>query len=199
MLPRRMRETIVRIMRTRAGPDTGLGDRTEHDAAQAMTTLFQTHYEPLIRLAVLLVDDQAAAEDIVQGSFAELYGTWHALPHAHAALRYLRRSVVRRARAAPPGGPSDTTQAGLPHPAAAVVSALQVLPARQREVLVLRFFADLPEAEIASVTGIRTSAVRSHAARAMSSLRAGLSPPGKSPPLPQPTGTCPFGWLTRWL
>jgi len=54
------------------------------------------------------------------------------------------------------------------------VSALRALPARQREIVVLRYFADLSEAEIASVTGIRAAAVRSHAARAMSSLRAGL-------------------------
>ena len=54
------------------------------------------------------------------------------------------------------------------------MSALRALPARQREVMVLRYFADLPEAEIASATGMSMAAVRSHAARAMSSLQAGL-------------------------
>ena len=54
------------------------------------------------------------------------------------------------------------------------MSALRALPVRQREVMVLRYFADLPEAEIASATGMSMAAVRSHAARAMSSLQAGL-------------------------
>jgi len=54
------------------------------------------------------------------------------------------------------------------------VSALRALSARQREVVVLRYFADLPEAEIASATGMSVAAVRDHAAQAMSSLQAGL-------------------------
>jgi RNA polymerase sigma factor (sigma-70 family) len=56
----------------------------------------------------------------------------------------------------------------------AVVSALRALSARQREVVVLRYFADLPETEIASATGMSLAAVRNYAARAMSSLQAGL-------------------------
>jgi RNA polymerase sigma factor (sigma-70 family) len=59
------------------------------------------------------------------------------------------------------------------------VSALRALPARQRELLVLRYFADLPEAEIALVTGTRKAEVRSRAARAMSSLRARLPGAGE--------------------
>jgi RNA polymerase sigma factor (sigma-70 family) len=54
------------------------------------------------------------------------------------------------------------------------VPALWTLPARQREVVVLRYFADLPETQIASATGISEDAVRSHTAQAMSSLRAEL-------------------------
>jgi DNA-directed RNA polymerase specialized sigma24 family protein len=98
------------------------------------------------------------------------------LPDAHAVLHHLRRSVVRRARAAPRGG----TQADLPLlPGAPVVSALRTLPARQREVVVLRYFADLPEAEIAAATGLSPAAVRNHAGRAMSSLQAGLGGAGQ--------------------
>jgi RNA polymerase sigma factor (sigma-70 family) len=59
------------------------------------------------------------------------------------------------------------------------MSALRALPVRQREVLVLRYFVDLSEAEVASATGISTAAVRSHAARAMSALRAELRPAGE--------------------
>jgi RNA polymerase sigma factor (sigma-70 family) len=59
-------------------------------------------------------------------------------------------------------------------PRSAVISALRALSSRQREVVVLRYFADLPEAEIASATGMSLAAVRNHAAQAMSSLQAGL-------------------------
>ncbi len=174
-------------MRTRAGGEapafrmtrrpTGIRGRipqaraADGDAGQAVSTLYQMHYRSLVRLAVLLVSDLATAEDIVQDSFAAVYGMWPALPGADAALCYLRRSVVRRSRSAP--CPQLT---GIPLPGSAVVSALRALPVRQREVLVLRYFADLSEAEVASATGFSTAAVRSQAARAMSSLRAALRP-----------------------
>jgi RNA polymerase sigma-70 factor (sigma-E family) len=158
--------------------------QAERDAGQAVTTLYQMHYRSLVRLAALLVSDLATAEDIVQDSFAAVHGTWHALPGTDAALCYLRRSVVRRSRSASrrqrPAGTSAPDlggagpDAGIPLPGSAVVSALRALPARQREVLVLRYFADLTEAEIASATGLSAAAVKSHIARAMSSLRAEL-------------------------
>ena len=59
------------------------------------------------------------------------------------------------------------------------MSALRALPARQREAVVLRYFADLPEAEIALVTGTRKAAVRSQVTQAISSLRAGLPAAGE--------------------
>lgn len=137
------------------------------DAGQGVATLYQAHYRSLVRLAALLVPDLATAEDIVQDCFAAVHGRWRALPDADAALSYLRRSVVRRSRSAPQG-PGCSGQGP------AVMSALRSLPARQREVLVLRYFADLPEDEIAAATGLTAAAVRGHAARAMSSLRAEL-------------------------
>ena len=164
----------MRIRKTGASQDPGGQARTGPDAAQAMTALYQAHYQSMVRLAVLLVSDQAVAEDIVQDCFAATYSAWATLPGVDAALSYLRRSVVRRSRSAPQVPAGQNPQAAPPLPGAADVLALRALPARRREVLVLRYFADLPEAEIASVTGIRTAAVRSYAARAMSSLRAGL-------------------------
>lgn len=155
-------------------------------AARAVTTLYEKHYLSLVRLAALLVSDLATAEDIVQESFAEVLGGRRTLPDADAALCYLRRSVVRRSRSVPrfqlaggtraPDQPGDGPDASLPLRGSAVVSALRALPVRQREVLVLRYFVDLPEAEIASATGLSAAAVRNHAARALSSLRAGLRP-----------------------
>jgi len=142
----------------------------QEDAARAVAALYQLHYPALVRLAALLVPDLATAEDIVQDAFAAVHGRWHALPDGDAALAYLRWSVVHRSRSVPPLEPTE----GTGELGSAVVSALRALSARQREVVVLRYFADLPEAEIASATGMSLAAVRNHAAQAMSSLQAGL-------------------------
>ena len=135
-----------------------------------MAALYQVHYPALVRLAALLVPDLATAESIVQDAFAAVHGRWYLLSDADAALAYLRRSVIHRSRSVPPPGSAEETS----EPGSAVVSALRALSARQREVVVLRYFADLPEAEIASATGMSMAAVRNHAAQAMSSLQAGL-------------------------
>ncbi len=159
------------------------------DFGHAVTTLYLLHYRSLVRLAALLVSDLATAEDIVQDSFAAVSGAWHGLPDTDAALCYLRRSVVRRSRSAsrrqltastsPLDLPGAGPEAGILLPGSDVMSALRALPTRQREVLVLRYFADLPEAEIASATGRSAAAVKGQIARAMSSLRAELRPAGR--------------------
>jgi RNA polymerase sigma-70 factor (sigma-E family) len=183
-----VREQIPAARAERDVPEAG----AERDAGHAVTTLYQMHYRSLVRLAALLVSDLATAEDIVQDSFAAVHGRWHALPDTDAALCYLRRSVIHRSRSASrhqrpapglpgaadlpgvPGLAGAGPEAGIPLQGSAVVSALRALPARQREVLVLRYFADLPEAEIVSATGRSAAAVKSDIARAMSSLRAEL-------------------------
>jgi DNA-directed RNA polymerase specialized sigma24 family protein len=161
-----------RIPAARDGQDASSehGASAEQDASHAVAVLYQLHYPALVRLAALLVPDLATAEDIVQGAFAAVHGRWHVLPDVDAALAYLHWSVVHQSRSVPL--PESAEMAG--EPGSAVVSALRTLSARQREVVVLRYFADLPEAEIASATGMSMAAVRDHAARAMSSLQAGL-------------------------
>jgi DNA-directed RNA polymerase specialized sigma24 family protein len=155
-----------------ASPEHGAshGASAEQDAGRAVAALYQLHYLALVRLAALLVPDLATAEDIVQDAFAAMHGRWHMLPSTDAALAYLRRSVVHRSRSVRPLGLTEDTG----EPDSAVVLALRALSVHQREVVVLRYFADLPEAEIASATGMSMAAVRNHAARAMSSLQAGL-------------------------
>lgn len=164
----------MRTMKTRPGRQPP-GVTTWRDADRAVTSLYQLHYRALVRLAALLVSDLAIAEDIVQDSFAAVHARWSALTDTDAAICYLRRSVVRRSRSAPPLQVAGGSRApGLPLQDSPFVSAVRALPVRQREILVLQYFADLSEAETASATGISTAAVRSHAARAMSSLRAAL-------------------------
>ena len=162
------------------------GAGADLDADHAVTALYSLHYRSLVRLAAFLVRDTAAAEELVQDSFVAVHAAWHRLQDTDHALSYLRESVVTRSRSlrhravvdkiAPkltPGWPVTEQAAVIPH-RPALLSALQTLPARQREVLVLRYYAGMSEAEIASAMGISKGAVRSHTARAMSSLRAEL-------------------------
>ena len=171
----------ARIAVAREGRDASAehGTSAERDAGHAVAALYRLHYPALVRLAAMLIPDLATAEDIVQDAFAAVHGRWHVQPDTDAALAYLRWSVVHRSRSVPPlGGPAAGTgepgSAVMSEPGSAVMSALRALSARQREVVVLRYFADLPEAEIAAATGMSMAAVRDHAAQAMSSLQAGL-------------------------
>jgi len=161
---------------------------TQPDANHAVTALYLAHYRPLVRLAALLVQDLAAAEEIVQDAFVAVHAAWRRLPDAGHAVPYLRRSVIDRSRwalrdravadklapATAPVAPGAGREPNIELGRSAFVSALWTLPARQREVVVLRYFADLPETAVAAATGISEAAVRSHTARAMSSLRTDL-------------------------
>ena len=142
------------------------------DPDRALTELYQLHYRPLVRMAALLVPDLATAERIVQDAFAAVHSAWPGFrgrPDAGAALSLLRRLVIDRSRAVPPCCPSGPS---------GFLSALWTLPAQQREVLVLRYFADLPEHQVAAATGLSRPAVRSQVALAFSALRAELPSAG---------------------
>jgi RNA polymerase sigma-70 factor (sigma-E family) len=161
---------------------------TEWDADRAVTAIYSEHYRSLVRLAALLVRDVATAEEVVQDSFVAMHGAWRRLRESDKALSYLRQSVVNRSRSvlrhrvvvdrnAPkpaPDMPSAEQGAISLLERSAVIKALRTLPPRQREALVLKYYADLSEAQIASAMGISRGAVKSHTARAMSSLRAVL-------------------------
>jgi DNA-directed RNA polymerase specialized sigma24 family protein len=139
------------------------------EADHAVTALYEEHYRSLVRLAALLVRDVATAEEIVEGSFVALPYAWRR-PDGDRALRYLQHSVVSRSRSAR----WQRVRAGSGAPEAPVISALRALPTRQREALVLRYYADLPEAEIAAVMGVSIAAVKAHIAQASAALHAVL-------------------------
>jgi RNA polymerase sigma-70 factor (sigma-E family) len=157
----------------------------EWDADRAVTAIYTDHYRSLVRLAAFLVRDTSTAEEVVQDSFVAMHGAWRRLRDTDKALSYLRQSVVNRSRSVlrhrmvvdkntpkpPPDMPSAEHGAIIQLERSAVVSALRSLPERQREALVLRYYGDLSEAQIASVMGISRGAVKSHTARAMSALR----------------------------
>lgn len=168
--------TNLRIADGVAAPPTG---------PLTLEDLYKQHRMRLVRLALLLVDEPATAEDVVQEAFTGLYRNWKGLRDAQAAVGYLRtavvngsRSVLRRRKTArdytPPhvaNARSAESLAMLTAEHQAVVKALQQLPPRQREVLVLRYYGDLSEAEIAEATGISKGTVKSTASRALDALQ----------------------------
>ncbi len=166
--------------------DVALGSiPADLEADRAVTELYTTHYRSLVRLAALLVRDTGTAEEVVQDSFVAMHGGWRRLRDSEKALSYLRQSVVNRSRSvlrhrvvvdrnAPkpaPDMPSAEHGAIALLERSAVIAALRTLPARQREALVLRFYADMSEAQIADAMQISKGAVKSHTARAMATLR----------------------------
>ncbi len=153
--------------------------------------LYRQHRMRLVRLAILLVDEPATAEDVVQEAFTGLHRNWGKLRDADSAVAYLRtavvngsRSVLRRRKTArdytPPhdvNARSAESLAMLSSEHQTVVRALSTLPPRQREVLVLRYYGGLSEIEIAETTGISKGTVKSTASRALEALQRAMNPP----------------------
>jgi RNA polymerase sigma-70 factor (sigma-E family) len=165
------------------------------DAARGsygVSVLFRERHAELVRLAVLLVGDRPSAEDVVQDVFARLC-LRDRLPGGDGSLAYVRAAVLngcrsalrRRAVARRFGNSSDplaraAMQESAEHEAILaedrrqVLTALAALPPRRREVLVLRYWLGLTEAEIAAVLGISTGTVKSTAARGLAALASKL-------------------------
>jgi RNA polymerase sigma-70 factor (sigma-E family) len=154
-------------------------------AMQTVTELFREHHLELVHLALVMVGDLATAEDVVQDVFERLHRRWHDLREPSRALAYARssvlnscRSVHRRAAVARKYAPRLTPPHDGTHPDAAsaiddrgeLAAALRLLPRRQREVLVLRYYADLSVAEVAETLRITPSAVRACNSRGLAAL-----------------------------
>jgi RNA polymerase sigma-70 factor (sigma-E family) len=147
------------------------------DDHRQLRYLFETRYSAMIGLARLLLGDHESAEDVVQEAFASLFGRLHGVENPEA---YLSTMVVNQSRAAmrrrqtvrrhawrlvgrttlsdPGQGLADRQ---------AVFCALRRLPARQRECLVLRYYLDWSEQQIADALGISTGSVKTHTSRAL--------------------------------
>src|SRR5262249_22112689 len=155
-------------------------------ALAAITDLYGAHYRSLVRLATLLLHDIATAEEVVQDSFVALHAGLHRLRDSEKTLSYLRAAVVNRSRSvlrhrvvvdrnapkAAPDMPSAEHGALALLERSSVVAALRGLPVRQREVVVLRFYADMSEAQIAAAMGITRRSAKSHTSRALAALGA---------------------------
>jgi RNA polymerase sigma-70 factor (sigma-E family) len=155
------------------------------DHATALSTLYRTHRLALLRLAAFLTDDRSLAEDLVQDAFAVLHERWSTLADPAAAAGYLRSTVVNGARTAgrrrsralrrfvPPDPavlPAADFAVLLAEEHREVIVALRRLSRRQREVLVLRYWCELSEAEIAQTLCVSTGTVKATASRALDAL-----------------------------
>ncbi len=151
----------------------------------AVTEIFHHHYRRLVGLAGLMVDDRESAEEVVQDAFESLYRSWGRLRDPQAAVAYLNRSVVNGSRSRlrkrmteraydiPDAGTAPSAESlGLDrNERDELVEALRALPRRQREVMVLRYYLDLSEDQIAEWLGISNGSVKRHAFRATETLQ----------------------------
>ena len=176
-------DTIARVA------EPGAPARESVDGEQAVTALFRLHYWPMVRLARQLVDDQETAEDVVQEAFLSLHRRWRALRDPEAGVDYVRstvlnlcRSRVRRLRVrrrverpeTPATAPAAESVAVAHDDEERMARALARLPRRQREVLVLRYYVDLSEEQIAATLRISRGSVKTHASRGIRALESVL-------------------------
>ena len=168
--------------RVQQAQDTTARSSTSEDA---LTVLYTAHYRGLVRLAAFLLHDRDSAEEVVQDAYVKVHGRWRGVRDLDKAEAYLRQTVVNLARSrlrhrkvvtrhapAPmPDGASAESGAMDALERSSVVAALAQLPLRQREAIVLRYYADLSEAQTAHAMGISAGAVKSHTSRGMAALR----------------------------
>jgi RNA polymerase sigma-70 factor (sigma-E family) len=171
-------------------PDVAMSNVTP-DRDEQIAELFLKHYDGLCRLAVLLLGDRGGAEEVVQEAFLRTFSSWWRIRHLDRAHWYLRTAVINQCRsrmrrrstedrsnrtiyATDPErqaiGQMDTDATHRSADSLVVMNAIGGLPPRQRETVILRYYEDLPEAEIAEILSCSVGTVKSQLAKARSSL-----------------------------
>jgi RNA polymerase sigma-70 factor (sigma-E family) len=155
------------------------------EAAAAVTAIYQVHAAGFRKLAMVMLGDLRAAEDVVQDAFCGLYRRWHHLDDPAKALQYVRSAVLNSCRThlrtrgrtqrrdlslAHSDAPSAEEGALLAEEHREVLAALRRLPPRQREALVLKYYLGLSEADIAATMAVSPGTVKSTTSRALSAL-----------------------------
>ncbi|MGO9343361.1 MAG: SigE family RNA polymerase sigma factor [Acidimicrobiales bacterium] len=164
------------------------GSRNERD--ETVARLFDEHYRGLCRLAGLLLGDSAAAEEVVQEAFLRTFSGWWRVRHPERAQWYLRTSVVNLCRSrlrrrtteergnrvtwSGTDGGTVGDDSDLSVDALTLVELVRRLPPRQRDAVVLRYYEDLPEAEIARILGCAVGTVKSQLSKARATLALAL-------------------------
>ena len=167
----------------------GFSGSVEVGVGDPLALLYREHYRSLVRLANVLVGDPARSEEIVQDAFVRLQVKWGGLRHLDNAPAYLRSAVLDGARSTlrhskvvgrhaerrgvERDAPSAESGAMLSDDHLRMVAALRRLPHQQRTALVLRYYLDLSDREVADSMGVSVGSVKTHLHRGLASL-AGL-------------------------
>jgi RNA polymerase sigma-70 factor (sigma-E family) len=172
------------------GPADRSDRRAWNNRDECVSRLFDEHYRGLCRLAGLLLNDSAAAEEVVQEAFLRTFSSWWRVRHPERAQWYLRTSVVnlcrsklRRRNTEERGNrvtwsdedrKSGTDATDLSDDAVTLVRFVRQLPPRQRDAVVLRYYEDLPEAEIARILGCAVGTIKSQLSKARATIAAAM-------------------------
>lgn len=161
-------------------------DTERPPSGPGLESVHQEEYASLVRLAALVLGDAGLAEQVVQDAFVRLYVRWGGRRRIERPGAYLRnavlngcRSQLRRMRVSDrhearrtvpvtPATPESEALAGAEHDR--VVAALRSVSGRQREALVLRYYLDLSEAEMAAAMGVSAGSVKTHLHRGLAAL-----------------------------
>jgi RNA polymerase sigma-70 factor (sigma-E family) len=171
----------------------GAGQTGEQEQAEAsegtsvhhLTETYQAHYRSLLGLAALLLDDTASCEDVVQEAFIRVHAARSRVREPEKTLAYLRQTVVNLSRSTLRRRILGLRLLPKPMPDAAsaeegaydalerdqLIGALRGLQRRQREVLVLRYFSDMTESQVANALGISVGSVKAYGSRGLTALR----------------------------
>ncbi|WP_420824750.1 SigE family RNA polymerase sigma factor [Streptomyces spiramenti] len=160
----------------------------EGTSVDQLTETYQQHYRSLLGLAALLLDDTASCEDVVQEAFIRVHSARSRVRDPEKTLAYLRQTVVNLSRSTLRRRILGVKLLSKPMPDMAsaeegaydkleradLIKAMRNLQRRQREVLVLRYFADMSEAEVADSLGISTGSVKAYGSRGIAALRVAM-------------------------
>ncbi|MFF0445869.1 SigE family RNA polymerase sigma factor [Streptomyces sp. NPDC004609] len=169
----------------REGTDQTMASGTTVDH---LTETYRAHYRSLLGLAALLLDDTASCEDVVQEAFIRVHSARNRVRDPEKTLAYLRQTVVNLSRSAlrrrilglkllskpMPDMASAEEGAYEQLERDALIKAMRGLQRRQREVLVLRYFADMTEAQVAETLGISLGSVKAYGSRGIAALRVAM-------------------------
>ncbi|WP_079174923.1 SigE family RNA polymerase sigma factor [Streptomyces malaysiense] len=179
----------ARIPGQRDGADDPVAaDAVAGTTVDHLTETYRAHYRSLLGLAALLLDDTASCEDVVQEAFIRVHSARKRVRDPQKTLAYLRQTVVNLSRSTLRRRILGLKLLAKPMPDMAsaeegaydrlerrdLIKAMKGLQRRQREVLVLRYFADMTEAQVAETLGISLGSVKAYGSRGIAALRVAM-------------------------
>ncbi|WP_079161396.1 SigE family RNA polymerase sigma factor [Streptomyces fodineus] len=181
----------ARIPSQRDGSDETAATAAAGTTVDHLTETYRAHYRSLLGLAALLLDDTASCEDVVQEAFIRVHSARKRVRDPEKTLAYLRQTVVNLSRSTLRRRILGMKLLSKPMPDMAsaeegaydqlerrdLIKAMKGLQRRQREVLVLRYFADMTEAQVAETLGISLGSVKAYGSRGIAALRVAMGTP----------------------